>query len=86
MWPGAPSLREKRERYVREAPDPCPMWPGLLEAPPVSGDRGPESALPVNGAADEKPRQRYRHDQGQDADDRPRSHREVIRIARRFRV
>src|SRR5450759_5143168 len=24
MWPGAPSLREKRERCVREAPDPCP--------------------------------------------------------------
>jgi hypothetical protein len=47
---------------------------------------GPKSVLPVDGAADEKRRQRDHHDQGQDADDRPRSLRKVIRIARRLLV
>jgi tRNA synthetases class I (C) catalytic domain len=50
------------------------------------GDRRPESALPVDGATDEKPRQRDHHDHGQDADDRPRTPRKVIRIARRLLV
>jgi hypothetical protein len=59
---------------------------GFRKHHPVSGDRGPKSGLPVDGAADEKCRQRDRHDQGQDADDRPRSLRKVIRIARRLLV
>jgi len=59
---------------------------GFRKHRPVSGDRGPKSGLPVDGAADEKRRQRNHHDQGQDADDRPRSLRKVIRIARRLLV